>query len=191
MQRDEQVTTLFQSFLAKTDRKAVKMKPDGNCFYRAISYELFGTEEEDSTIRSVILRTERLNKDVFCTFLMPAGSMEEHCVGVGTPGTWATQVEVVATATIFRVPVYFCTITSNSTDCCRWNVIHPLNESKYELRYPVLPDLDKSIALLKPDHFELLYYENCHYDAIVSIGSGKVCLTPPTLLGCHSELIEL
>ena len=83
MQRDEQVTTLFQSFLAKTDRKAVKMKPDGNCFYRAISYELFGTEEEDSTIRSVISRTERLNKDVFWTFLMPAGSMEEHCIGVG------------------------------------------------------------------------------------------------------------
>ena len=165
----------------------MKMKPDGNCFYRAISYELFETEE-DNTIRSVISRTERLNKVVFCTFLMPAGSMEEHCIGVGTPGTWATQVEVVATATIFRVPVYFCTITSN---CCRWNVIHPLNESKYELRYPVLPDLDKSIALLKPDHFELLYYENCHYDAIVSIGSGKVCLIPPTLSGCHSELIEL
>lgn len=167
------------------------MKPDGNCFYRAISYELFGTEEEDSTIRSVISRTEWLNKDVFSTFLIPLGNMEEHCIGVGTPGTWATQVEVIATATIFRVPVYFCTITSSSENDCTWNVIHPLNESKYELRYPVLPDLDRSVVLMKPDHFELLYYENYHYDAIVSIESGKVCLNPPTLSGCHSDLIDL
>ena len=47
-----------------------------------------------STIYSVILRTERLNKDVFCSFLMPVERMEEHCIGVDTPGTWATQAEV-------------------------------------------------------------------------------------------------
>lgn len=82
-----------QSFLAKANRKVVSIKPDGNCFYRAISYQLFGTEEEDSTIRSVISRVERLNKDVFSTFLIPAGNMEEHCMCtcVATPGTWATQ----------------------------------------------------------------------------------------------------
>ena len=28
---------------------------------------------------------------------------------VSTEGTWATQVEVIATATVFEVPVYFCT----------------------------------------------------------------------------------
>ena len=28
---------------------------------------------------------------------------------VSTEGTWATQVEVIATATVFKVPVYFCT----------------------------------------------------------------------------------
>lgn len=165
--------------------------PDGNCFYRAISYQLFGTQEEDSTVRSVISRTERLNKRVFSTFLMPAGNIEEHCISVGTPGTWATQVEVVATATIFRVPVNFFAINSQSVNNSRWNVIHPLSESKWELRYPVLPDLDESIPLQRPDHFELLYYENCHYDAIVSIESGKVCLSPPTLSSYHSELIDL
>jgi len=75
-----------QSFLAKANRKVVSIKPDGNCFYTAISYQLFGTEE-DSTICSVISRMERFNKDVFSTFLIPAGNMEEHYVCVATPGT--------------------------------------------------------------------------------------------------------
>ena len=77
------------------------MMPDSNCFYRAISYELFGTKEEDSTICSVISRTERLNKDVFSTFPIPLGNMEEHCVGVGTPGIWDTQIEMVATTSYY------------------------------------------------------------------------------------------
>ena len=130
-------------------------------------------------------------KDVFSTFLMPAGNMDEHFVCVATLGIWATQVEVVATATIFRVPVYFCLVSSISLNCCRWNDIHPLDEAKYELQYPVLPDLDEFVTLLRPQHFELLYYENYHYDTIVSIDSGKVCLSPPALSGCHSELIDL
>ena len=44
-------------------------------------------EEEDSTICSVISRIERLNKDVFSTFLIPAGNMEEHCMCVATPAS--------------------------------------------------------------------------------------------------------
>ena len=136
---------------------------------------------------AVLFQIERFNKDVFSTFLIPAGNMEEHCMCVCTPGTWATQVEVVATATIFRVPVYFCLVSSTSIN---WNVIHPLDEAKYELRYPVLPDLDGSVTLLRPRHFEL-YYEKSHYDAVVSIDSGKVCLSPPAVSGCHSELFNL
>jgi len=65
-----------QSFLAKANGKVVSIKPDGNCFYRDISYQLFGTEE-DSKICSVISWMERFNKDLFSTFLIPAGNMEE------------------------------------------------------------------------------------------------------------------
>ena len=44
------------------------MEADGNLFHRSISYELFGTQEEDYTIRSVLTRTENLNKSVFLVF---------------------------------------------------------------------------------------------------------------------------
>jgi len=45
-------------------------------FFRDISYQLFGTEE-DSKICIIISWMERFNKDVFSTFLIPAGNMEE------------------------------------------------------------------------------------------------------------------
>ena len=108
------------------------MKADGNCFYRSISYELFGTQEEDYIIRSVITRMENLNKNVFSSFLIPGvnkNTIEEHIHHVSTEGTWATQVEVIATATAFEVPVYFCKQSSSDSsdgDKYVWNIIKPL-----------------------------------------------------------------
>ena len=83
-----------------------------------------------STIYSVsYLMDRKTEQRCILYFLMPVGSMEEHCIGVDTSGTWATQVEVLLC--FFRVPNYFCTIASNSVDHCSWNAIHPLNEFKY------------------------------------------------------------
>ena len=45
--------------------KIVHVKADGNCFYKSISYELFGTQEEDYTVRSVITRMEKLKQKCF------------------------------------------------------------------------------------------------------------------------------
>ena len=72
----------------------------------------------------------------------------------------------IASAIAFEVPVYFCKSSSSSDDCDKyvWNIIKPLKYSGIKLSD--LPKLDEDI-LLKPDQFELYYYENSHYDAIV------------------------
>ncbi|XP_065893597.1 uncharacterized protein [Dysidea avara] len=179
----------MDKFLSKVNRRVVAMQPGGNCYYRTISYQLFGIQEQHHTVRGVISKMVNLNKHIFATFLDPTENIKEHCTTLDIPGTWATQVEVVATVTIFRAPVYFFMARPGCVPS--WNVIHSLSESKWDLQYPVLPELDKSICLLKPNHFELLYYENSHYDAIVSCISGKVCHRTPMLSGDHSELIDL
>ena len=43
------------------------------------------------------------------------------------------------------------------------------------VRFPELSDVDDSITLLKPDHFELFYHENSHYDVVMSDVTDKVC----------------
>ena len=52
-------------FFEQYGRKLFEMVGDGNCFYRGISYQLFGTQEEHPTIRSVVSRMENLNKEIF------------------------------------------------------------------------------------------------------------------------------
>ena len=70
-------------------------------------------------------------------------------------------------------------------------MVRPIYSSRTcNLRFPVLPDVDASIALMMPDHFELMYFENHHYDAFVSFTTGKVCTDHPILAGTHS-VIEL
>ena len=129
-----------------------------------------------------------LNKNIFKPFFIPtlkAKTFEELCEHIWKPGIWATQVEVVAAATTFQVPIYF---VSPSEKDHKWNVIHPLTNSL--IHYPCPPDIDV-VTLLKPSHFELLYHENLHYDAVVAVHSGRVSTDKPILTGSDSETINL
>ena len=102
------------------------------------------------------------------------------------PGVWATQVEVIAAATVFNVPNFFI---SPSTEEIKWNVIHPLNNSS--IRYPDYPDVDvDKSSFLRPSHFELLYHQNYHYDTVVAVDTGQVT-DAPILTGESGELIDL
>ena len=59
---------------------------------------------------------ENLNKDTFSRFLMPginSETIDDHIRMISSPRTWATQVEVVAAASVFQVPLYYCTQDKN------------------------------------------------------------------------------
>lgn len=181
-------------FLAQSDRKIVTMDPDGNCFFRGLSYQLFGTQEEHSMIRTIIYRMENLNKDTFSRFLMPgvnSDKIDDHIRMISSPHTWATQVEAVAAATVFEVPLYYCT-WDQSNQVHKWHVVKPFStDRECPLTKPAFPQPNDSTTLLRPTHFELLYYVNCHYDAIVSTTTGKVSMTVPALSTTHSDLLDL
>ena len=165
------------------------MVGDRNCFYRGISYQLFGTQEEHSTIRSVVSRMENLNKEIFSPYLISQlnkSTIEEQICHVSTPGTWATHIEVLATASVFEVPVFYC--MQDSQEGHKWRVVKPITRL---VRFPELPDVDNSINLLKPDHFELFYHENSHYDVVLSAVNNKVCADHPMLTGSESAVIDL
>ena len=57
--------------MTNSGQTIVMMVGDGNCFYRGISYQLFGTQEEHPTVQSVVYRMENLNKEIFSTYLIP------------------------------------------------------------------------------------------------------------------------
>ena len=181
---------LCNEYLTRQKRRVIKIKQDGNCFYSAISFQLFGTQDQDIAVRNVIYRTITLNKNAFKPYLIPSSNIktiEDLCQQNWKPGVWATQVEAIAAATVFCVPIFFI---SPSTEQMKWNVIHPLNNSS--IRYPTFPDVDiDETSFLRPSHFELLYYQNYHYDAVVAMDTGTVCTDVPILTETKSELIIL
>ena len=141
-------------------------------------------------IRTVLYQMENLNKDIFSRFLIPRHVSEtivDHIRTISSPQSWATQVEVVAAASVFQVPVYYC---SKNKDSYKWNVVKPFFSYQCTLKLPALPQPDDSITRLRPTLFEL-FYDNRHYDAIVSATTGKVCTSPPTLSHSHSDQIDL
>ena len=111
--------------------------------------------------------------------------MEEHINNVRLPGVWATQVEVLAAASVFEVALYFCTQNKDS-ECVNWKVIQPYKSSKHMLRMSEFPDIPEGVTLQMPTHFELLYYDSLHYNAIVSKDTGRVCLDHPQLTNIHT-----
>ena len=184
----KQCPLTINEYLAAQQRSVIKIKQDGNCFYSALSFQLFGTQDEDIAVRNVVHRMVLLNKNTFKPFFIPTlkvHTFEKLCEHNWKPGIWATQV-VVAAATLFQVPIYF--ISPSTKTGHKWNVIHPLTNSL--IYYPCYPDIDEATPL-KPSRFELLYYENLHYDAVVAVDSGRVSTDNPILTGSASELIDL
>ena len=161
-------------YLLEQGRKAYRIKGDGNCMYRAISYSMTDDEENYPSIRLLLQRFENLNKEIFREVLTSINkpTIEEHITHMGMPNTWGTQVDLFATATYYQVPVY--TYVAEDTHL-RWEVFKPLSNAD-NVHYPITMD-GKSFT--PHSHFELLYYPNSHYDSIVDYTTEKPSTTEP------------
>ena len=129
--------------------------------YRAISYSVTNDEENYSSIGLLLQIFENLNKELFRGVLSSVNkpTIEEHIAHMGIPNTWGTQVELLAIATYYQVPV--CTYVVDDANL-RWEVIKPLSNAAH-LYYPITMDGE---SYTPHGHFEPLYYPNSHYDSI-------------------------
>ena len=77
-------------------------EPDGNCFFRAISKQLLRTESFHHRIRQAICNFE---ENHMCTFVGWLGTgldgLKQHIATMRRSRKWATEVELLATATYF------------------------------------------------------------------------------------------
>ena len=79
-------------------------------------------------LRTLLVRFENLNKALFESRFIPsanATSFRDHLKHQLWPGVWGTQVELMATATLFQVPVYCC-YTNLSGANYHWEAIKPI-----------------------------------------------------------------
>lgn len=188
----QESTTSVHGFLAQTGRQVQKVVGDGNCFFRCLSMQLFQSQDQHYAIRSVLARFENLSRGTFEKILMPAvnePTFSGHIRKLITSCAWATHVEVMAAATYFQVPVYECCLDPSKTKY-RWECIAPQSPPSH-FRYPEVTEDMFTREVVVPNHFELVYIHNQHYDCIVSHETGKLSATLPTLMESHIFVTEI
>lgn len=168
-------------FLHGIGRKLHRVIGDGSCLFRALTFALLGDEKHNYLIRSEIVRLINLNKKIFTNYLMVGvncRTIDEQIRHSSKLDSWGTHLEIFGAATLFQVPVYYCTQSSSSQ--FTWSVFHPIPADKISFPLIVNEPILKADAI---PHFELYYHQSRHYDAIVSVETGRTSTTPPQLTG--------
>ena len=179
-------------FLCQCGRKIATIKGDGSCLFRSFAFQLLGNQEEHFNVRSLIVRFENLNTTHFQSRLTGVNkpTISEHILNMGKPSCCGTHIEITAIASLYQVPVYYCTDPPHSEKGHRWEAVYPIAPAS-NLKYPLVVEDDPAFAsfVARPTQFELLYYVGRHYDCIVDRETGLICSTAPALPSLSSSTI--
>ena len=173
-------TTNPDIFLASIGRKRKSVLGDGNCFFRALSYILYGDQGHHQQLRVYLAEFVQLNANLFQP-LVWEGTVENHVKSMLSVGTWATQVELSAVSTLFSVQVFSCT-PHQQTKNYRWLVFDSLDTN---LVYPKAGGLE--YLRTKHTHFEFCNTMATHFDCVVD-KDGRIPVDSPKVTEHHSHI---
>ncbi|XP_041461153.1 OTU domain-containing protein 4-like [Lytechinus variegatus] len=146
----------YEKWVPLEQPKDVKdIEDDGNCFYRAISFALTGSEEYHLIIRQAILTHLIENEDRFVGFLRMGYSSISHYVSnniIEESGTWATEMEIVVLANLIETDIYVY-----DEDRLKWSLFS-----------------GKNVQIGKETTTNGVYLRNTHgihYDVVMSVQS--------------------
>lgn len=98
---------------------------DGNCFFRTISIELGGTQTNHGSIREAVVRfmADPSHHAAFTSYTGRPTTEYINETSMNASGTWATDTEIVATATLLQTSVY---VFSTYVSTRKWLRYDPL-----------------------------------------------------------------
>ncbi|KAH8739387.1 cysteine protease [Cryptosporidium ryanae] len=147
---------------------------DGNCLFRAISFQLYETDEYHEIIRSFCMDIVEINKNSYSSFMSDYPNVESYINEKRKPGVWGDNIEIQAMSELYHIPIYIYRLNHSFNDSIEGR---DCTES-YELFCKVLPNLkpqgDDQVSFEKMNTksktnnkpIRLLYYEDIHYDSL-------------------------
>ncbi len=163
------------TFLRRHSRRLDRAQPDGNCLFRSLSKQLFHSEKHHSTLRKTLTGHAASYPEVYISWTIEGLSLQEHILKMKEPGTWGSQLEIAAAATLFQKTIYVASDSLVPNEC-RWTAFPPLTIPETST---VVLGLTSHPPTNKQAWLEIAHSNQCHYDAISSI---EVC-KPPVLTG--------
>lgn len=87
----------------------VEMEDDGNCQFRALSYELFGTQRFHREVRRAAVRHMKGCPSDFRVFFEAEKDWDDYIGGMELPGTWGDELTLRAVADAACVKIHVVT----------------------------------------------------------------------------------
>lgn len=98
-------------FLQQEGRAVDRVLGDGNCLFRSLSLQLTGTQDHHLQLRRLIAEFEKNNPifEKLHNTINGTPSFSSHLQNISKTCIWGTNVEIIATASLFQVDVYVAT----------------------------------------------------------------------------------
>ena len=159
-------------FLYTQSRKCRSVLGDGNCLFRAVSHQLYGSEDQHLQIRHSLCNFIEQNQSKYEPYWIDlTTSFSSHLKDIKNAGCWGTGLEIKACSDYLLTPVFVCS-PDVTTGAYRWEKFSPTPSSSGTCiaNLPTFP--------FTVDHIEIAHSSSRdHYDSIISYSD-----TPPSLL---------
>lgn len=157
----------LENALSKISRTIDLISGDGNCLFRALSREIFGSERFYGWMRNRIVDFMETHANLFVGFLDCNETIESHVAKMRNNGVWATTVELFAAATYLSKTVYLFTPAINRRRY-QWYHFRPLCGRRKGISYIAL-------CHTRAEHFDRIVpygeFDNRNYPPPMSRGN--------------------
>jgi len=88
------------------------MDGDGNCQFRALADQMYGSQERHREVRATVVKMLRAEPDAYAAFVCEGDgdTYEEYCANMSRDGTWGDAITMQAAADAYGVKI--CMLTS-------------------------------------------------------------------------------
>ena len=145
--KDEQELD-FQKSLEQVNLEIKKITGDGNCLFRAISHQVYGTDKYHKIIREKCMDYIEVQKRFFEEFI--DGDFEEYIKKKRKDGIWGDDIELEAISEIYNRPIEIYSGSEKPLRC--------FHEDKH---------FDENQYILTP--IRLSYHGQKHYNSIIPL----------------------
>ena len=157
----------LEKVLSKISRTIDLISGDGNCLFRALSRETFGSERFYNWMRNRIVDFMETHANLFIGFLDCNETIESHVAKMRINGVWATTMELFAAATYLSKTIYLFT-PAISRRHYQWYHFRPLCGRRKGISYMAL-------CHTRAEHFDRIIpygeFDNRHYPPPMSRGN--------------------
>ena len=122
-----------------------KCQSDGNCFFRAISHQIYGHQEEHLKLRAECCDHLRKNKESFSAFVTE--DYNKFVDKMEKLNEWVDHVAMLALAQVYHKNIIILKYSKKEKEYCEFNTIEVDNESL--------------------ENFMISYHNGKHYNSVM------------------------